>query len=363
MKRDIFVILFLFLFPYCAILTSKKIYKCNQTLSPNVCSRMDISSDEANQSIITFSFSPCPKEAPLCDLGVCDQDSICTEVPAEPYLFMGESCKYDSECFSAKCENHTCASAKTGGQNCFYDTDCDPGFSCEKDRLMPLTTCKPLLGLGQGNCVSEGIGLKCFQNLTCHQGQCIQIGSIEIGTNTNTPYECKTFFLHEDESGDTFCSEGPKLVEVNTSYPVACKNKCNYSYKYRNVTYNFSTNCSYGLDESGSALCHPGIGNLMDPIKNVIKWANQSKELKCHYTRNMWCPIGNLTNDYYLSYISYMNITQFTDVYNNSPCVQETIHAKYYDALKKYIPPKPELVNNVRYPLILFGSLILIILA
>jgi len=336
---------------------SKRIYKCNQTLDKNVCSKMDISADDQKKAILTFSFSPCPKESPFCELSVTDEVSMCTFNRSEPYLFKDENCTYDFECHSGICLNKVCQSAKTSGQNCVYDTECDPGYSCEKDLLMPLTTCKPLLTLGQTGCVSQGIGLKCFQNLTCHLGTCVRIGSLEIGTKTNTPYACKTFSLHEDTNGDTFCSEGSKLVGINTKEPVKCNNSCSYSYNYSKTIYNYTTNCSYGLDETGTAYCHPGKGNMMEAISNVIKWANQTKEMKCHYTRNMWCPIGNLTNDYYLSFLSYLNITKFTDVYKNSPCVQENLHSKYYDALKKYIPPKP--VFGMNYVIELISSLLI----
>ena len=134
---------------------------------------------------------------------ICPYDMVCNSICVKKYteLFIGSKCNYNQECFSNKCVNNVCVS---DSNNCKNDFGCNPGFYCDEEE----NKCKKM---GQKNdyCTHDKIWEdefltsdedeifgNCSYGFVCNNNKCVEIGSLEDGTESDNNFACKNFLVH-----------------------------------------------------------------------------------------------------------------------------------------------------------------------
>ena len=168
---------------------------------------------------------------------ICPNDMFCDIICRKKFteLFIGSKCNYNQECFSNKCVNNVCISDPN---NCTNDFGCEPGFYCDEEE----NKCKKM---GQKNdyCThnknledeiitpnEDDIFGNCSYGFVCNNNKCVEIGSLEDGTESDNNFACKNFLVHNgvctgiipgDMDEYEFCTYSPKN-EPNVTLTYTC---------------------------------------------------------------------------------------------------------------------------------------------
>lgn len=347
-------------------------FLCNNTLTKGVCSRKSLGSD--GQAY--FQINPCDKGL-VCDFHFGSEDDLCISNKTLPTKYPGEICNDSYECISGICKVQSgikiCQAPLQKGDLCGDNSQCPVGTSCAIDpENTDYTRCFDLLGVNesQKTCDFTPGGFKCQTNLVCNNGKCIKPGSLKEGNKTFIPFACNTFYMFkEDNENDFKCAKGPFLTNssgaaIITNSPVRCKENdpCYYSINYNKKNISLPTKtCPVSMNNfSSGGYCHPGIKNLqkeIDSLFNYLKNYNGS----CHISKGMFCNFYNQTDSsFFLAYSAYLKLTQYSQVYNNSECIQKLLTSDYQFA-SHFSSHIHSLLSNVQYIFLLLALCVLIL--
>lgn len=148
----------------------------------------------------------------------------------------GESCEYNRDCLSSKCNDKKICEPIKNGYNCdeFRDNQCLPGSYCGLDGNR--FACKEMASEGQ-KCSSTN---ECRLGLSCFNGNCTKWGSLPLGRNigkNDDPELCESGMAY-NESGIIQCAEvveEGKCPQSNDGYVGLKLNRDSYTFPYKCV--------------------------------------------------------------------------------------------------------------------------------
>lgn len=253
-------IIFLFFF---LMTPAKFVYICQDTLPQNYCQLSLIS--EGKQLLLARKCD----EGYSCNILGNGLYGVCKAVFRKGLV--GESCKYNEECYSWKCINKKCY-GKQDKEECLDDKECDWGHYC-----------------GGGICIKpQPENGECDKDQDCEIGytcaktspeqvvsKCIKIFSLPSGSYSEKAYWCET-----NEIKSNTCV----IINSKTSN-VECKNDfdCQEDYSLNNETFSENGKCIKKFDLSASVCTDYRYKTQKEAIKMIKNEISLIKEKKIFY--------------------------------------------------------------------------------
>ena len=345
-----FVGLFLLIF-FLENVAAEYLYICDKNLPINVCSQKNIIDG-------LFHINPCKSSTSICPLTFGDGNDYCEAKNSSFSLLPGEYCTLSGECWSGECLKNVCTSKAGPNEHCHSDNDCDIGFFCYFPD--PLSTenskCYPLLDQYSSQvCGITSYDMKCKPNLVCTNSKCVKPFSIPINSESSSPLACESFFNHWDPNiNKSICTLGNNLVGIsNNNTPSLCiKAKgCSYNLNYSSKIINLPTiPCGISYNQEGKTYCSPGRGDLIEDLNNLKQFYENEENTTCHISEGMFCNFYSRNDSsFYKAYVSYIKLLDYNTVYNNSDCINKTLHAKYYYAIQHSAIPSFSMNFQLKY--------------
>lgn len=148
----------------------------------NICAYVaedTIEGGKASNDKFFYIFSNC-KDYEQCEaVGENGDNSIYKCIPQIVKREHGESCVYNSDCYSSNCKGEKCE-ALSDGTECRQDYQCKPDSHCGRHEDGKYK-CKKMLK-EKSTCTIYDDKDKCRLGLSCYEEQCIKWGSLKTGT-------------------------------------------------------------------------------------------------------------------------------------------------------------------------------------
>lgn len=123
-----------------------------------------------------YIFSNCKDDEQCVALEENGDSSIFKCIPLVVKREHGESCEYNSDCYSSNCKDEKCV-ALSEDTECQQDYQCKPDSHCKRQDD-GTRKCKPMLK-EKATCARYD---KCRLGLSCYEEKCIKWGSLKTGT-------------------------------------------------------------------------------------------------------------------------------------------------------------------------------------
>ena len=179
----------------------------------------------------------------ICDI-LLMQDGVakCMDYYNITKRYPGEYCTSSHECYSGKCQDSKCI-WQSPNDKCTDDIDCNVGLFCLNGLCKNYITQKE-------DCRKSS--LKCPPNAVCDSNypNCIKIGSLDIGSKSNTTAACSSFYIYNGT-----CASGPIL---DPRYKGQNPGKCEYLPR----NYSFSEKPLCGMSSNQASYCNYGPGDF-----------------------------------------------------------------------------------------------------
>jgi hypothetical protein len=225
------------------------IYTCATDFSDEEgCFKVDLYSSGR----LTFHLRSCEDSSKVCDITRNENvESICMPYFTDAFLYPGEYCRFDTECYSGNClEDTKVCAGRNISEVCSTEEDCAAGLYCLEG------TCQPTQKEG-ASCDKVH---KCDSTHVCESGVCVRIGSRPAGEKAQLPGVCSTMYIYNG-----VCAGGPTLKEgINLTQDTE-GGECVYVMPDGK---SFSTEPVCGMTKDALSFCNPGLGEMN--LNNVL---------------------------------------------------------------------------------------------
>lgn len=229
-------------------------------------------------------------------LQVCPSGSFCPWALSSPFNtscvqgstaigyggLPGDTCQSTADCQGLSVCNQVTGVCE-GGKNgafCNDQPDCDVGFTCHN--VEQAATCQPVNSLG-GTCGNYLTMNLCKNTLTCNNGQCINLFSLQDGTlvdNDSAALACQSgFYELTQQPGQAVCKPAPK--SPNVAMPISCS--AGTMCKSRDNKYQIPCQCGFNSMGQGYCPLFPGDDLYQQYLTALKKYMTYSGLNNCHY--------------------------------------------------------------------------------
>ena len=293
-------------------------YKCAKSgqLSQGVCVAL---------SSGTYFVSECTDSTNSFCLVSETSNSTCVAPSKTRFAYPGERCSKETDCVHGTCIRGYCF-AQELYSTCKESGECNPGLNCGKG----LGHCVALITQAYSDCDSE---FDCDDDMTCDNGKCAPyFGKGNNGWISN----CTEGLSTACESGQCLfglCVEGAR---TKGGYPRKCVRYTDcYSDDYLDQGVKLYTNCSCGLNPSGTGYCElfPGDKAYREYIAVRKDWIKLGLLRNCNTIRRFSreCIASHYDKSFaYLFEYKMLKALYYPVIYGAESCVLKVIEPRYY---------------------------------